>query len=47
MADSPRAVEDFKSGKQQALGAVLGKIMKLVKGADPKVVRERLIQKLS
>ena len=47
LADSPKAVEDFKAGKQQALGAVLGKIMKLVKGADAKVVRERLIQKLS
>ena len=47
LADSPKAVEDFKAGKQQALGALLGKIMKLVKGADAKVVRERLIQKLS
>ena len=47
LADRPKAVEDFKAGKQQALGAVLGKIMKLVKGADAKVVRERLIQKLS
>ena len=47
LADSPKAIEDFKAGKQQALGAVLGKIMKLVKGADAKVVRERLLQKLS
>ncbi len=47
LADSPKAVDDFKAGKQQAIGAVLGKIMKLVKGADAKVVRERLIQKLS
>ncbi len=47
LAESPKAVEDFKAGKQQALGAVLGKIMKLVKGADAKVVRERLIQKLT
>ncbi len=47
LADSQKAIDDYKSGKPQALGAVVGKIMKLVKGADAKVVRERLIQKLS
>lgn len=47
IADSQKAVEDFKAGKQQAIGAVVGKIMKLVKGADAKVVREMLIKKLS
>jgi len=47
IAESPRAVEDFRGGKQQALGAVIGKVMKQVKGADAKVVRELLIQKLN
>ena len=47
LAESPKAVEDFKAGKQQALGAVVGKVMKLVKGADAKVVREMLLKKLS
>jgi aspartyl-tRNA(Asn)/glutamyl-tRNA(Gln) amidotransferase subunit B len=47
IADSPRAVEDFRAGKQQALGAVIGKVMKQVKGADAKVVREMLLKKLN
>lgn len=47
LADSPKAVEDFRAGKQQALGAVIGKIMKQLKGADAKAVRERVIEILS
>lgn len=47
LADSPKAVEDFKAGKQQALGAVIGKVMKSLKGADAKDVRERIITILS
>ncbi|MCA9080046.1 MAG: Asp-tRNA(Asn)/Glu-tRNA(Gln) amidotransferase GatCAB subunit B, partial [Planctomycetaceae bacterium] len=47
LADSPKAIEDFKAGKQQAVGAVIGKVMKSLKGADPKTVRERILQKLS
>jgi aspartyl-tRNA(Asn)/glutamyl-tRNA(Gln) amidotransferase subunit B len=44
--DSPQAVADFRAGKQQALGAVIGKVMKQVKGADAKTVRELLIARL-
>ncbi|SFH85564.1 Asp-tRNA(Asn)/Glu-tRNA(Gln) amidotransferase subunit GatB [Planctomicrobium piriforme] len=47
LAESAKAIEDFRSGKQQALGAVIGKVMKQVKGADPKTVRELIIQKLN
>ncbi|MBX3441159.1 MAG: Asp-tRNA(Asn)/Glu-tRNA(Gln) amidotransferase subunit GatB [Planctomyces sp.] len=47
IADSPRAVEDFRAGKQQAAGAIIGKVMKQVKGADPKRVRELLLKKLA
>ena len=47
LAASPQAVEDFKAGKQQAIGAVIGKVMKSLKGADPKEVRERLLQQLA
>lgn len=47
VAESPRAVEDFRAGKQQALGAIIGKVMKQVKGADAKAVRERIIAQLS
>jgi len=46
MAENERAIEDFLAGKQQALGAIIGKVMKQVKGADPKQVREMIISKL-
>ena len=47
IGDSPQAVADFRAGRQQALGSVIGKVMKQVKGADAKVVRELLIARLS
>ena len=47
IAESPKAVEDFRGGKQQALGPMIGKVMKQLKGADAKAVREQLIQRLS
>lgn len=47
IAGNAKAVEDFRAGKQQALGAIIGKVMKQVKGADPKVVRELVIAKIS
>ncbi len=47
LAESPRAIEDFRAGKQQALGAVIGKVMKQLKGADAKAVREALIARLN
>lgn len=47
LADSPKAIEDFRAGKQQALGAVIGKVMKQLKGADAKAVREALIAQLN
>ena len=46
IASSERAVADFRAGKQQALGAVIGKVMREVRGADAKAVRERLIVRL-
>jgi aspartyl-tRNA(Asn)/glutamyl-tRNA(Gln) amidotransferase subunit B len=47
VARNPKAVEDFKAGKQAAVGALIGQVMKEVKGADAKVVREMLIKRLS
>lgn len=39
MKDLPQAVVDFKSGKQQAIGVLIGKVMQLSKGkADAKKV---------
>ena len=44
---NPKAVADFKAGKQAAVGSLIGQVMKQVKGADPQTVRELLIKKLS
>ncbi|MFO0918282.1 MAG: Asp-tRNA(Asn)/Glu-tRNA(Gln) amidotransferase subunit GatB [Planctomycetaceae bacterium] len=47
IAKNAKAVADFQAGKQQALGALIGQVMKAVKGADPQTVRELLAKKLS
>lgn len=47
IARNPKAIADFKSGKQAAVGALIGQVMKELKGADAAVVRELLIKKLS
>ena len=44
---NPKAVADFKSGKQAALGSLVGAVMKSAKGLNPKMVQERLKEKLS
>ncbi|MEJ7591094.1 MAG: hypothetical protein WKF77_06060 [Planctomycetaceae bacterium] len=43
IASKPDAVNDFRAGKQNAVGPLIGMIMKQVAGADPKQVRELLI----
>ena len=35
-----------QAGKQAAVGALIGQVMKAVKGADPQKVRELLVAKL-
>lgn len=47
VSKNPKAVADFQAGKQQAVGALIGQVMKACKGADPQTVREMLVQKLS
>lgn len=45
IAANPKAIEDYKNGKMQALGALVGFVMKQTKGqANPAIVNE-LIQK--
>jgi aspartyl-tRNA(Asn)/glutamyl-tRNA(Gln) amidotransferase subunit B len=39
----PEAVRDYRAGKGNALGPLIGMIMKQAAGADPRQVRERLI----
>jgi aspartyl-tRNA(Asn)/glutamyl-tRNA(Gln) amidotransferase subunit B len=47
LATNPRAVEDFRSGKQAAIGKLIGDVMKQVKGADAKVVRQMIVERIS
>lgn len=47
IARNPKPVADFKSGKQAAAGSLIGQIMKELKGADAKVVRQMLVDELS
>ena len=47
IAKNPPALADFKAGKQQAMGALVGMVMKSGKGLNPKIVQERLREKLS
>lgn len=42
-----KAVADFQSGKQAAVGALIGQVMREIKGADAKVVRQMLIDRMS
>lgn len=42
-----KAIADVKGGKQQAVGPLIGNVMKQLKGADPKAVRERLLERIS
>lgn len=48
IAANPKSAEDFKAGKKQALGFLVGQIMKETQGkANPKMVNEILTKKLS
>lgn len=48
IAANEKSVADFKAGKQQALGFLVGQMMKLSQGkANPKMANEILVKKLS
>ena len=48
IANNPGAVKDFNSGKEKALGALVGYIMRQTKGqANPQLVNQMLREKLS
>ena len=45
IAENPKAVDEFKAGKERALGAIVGTVMKKSKGkANPKMVNEILLK---
>jgi aspartyl-tRNA(Asn)/glutamyl-tRNA(Gln) amidotransferase subunit B len=47
IAANPASLADFKAGKQKALGALVGAVMKETQGkANPKIVNEILLKKL-
>ena len=46
--NNPKAVSDFKSGKQASIGYLVGQVMQKTKGsADPNKARLVLIEKLN
>jgi len=47
IASNPKPLADYKAGKQAAMGALVGMLMRNAKGLNPKMVQERLKQKLS
>ncbi len=48
VSETPQAVADYRAGKQQALGALVGKVMKETRGrANPAVVTELLKEQLA
>lgn len=48
IAKNPQSVEDYKAGKRQSAGFLMGQVMKLSKGkANPKVAKELVDKKLS
>lgn len=48
IAENPKVVADFKSGKKQALGFLIGKVMAATGGqANPKMASEILLKRLS
>ncbi|GHT37090.1 aspartyl/glutamyl-tRNA(Asn/Gln) amidotransferase subunit B [Endomicrobiia bacterium] len=47
IAESPKAVAEFKSGKERAVGAIIGLVMKKSKGqVNPQIVNRILLKKL-
>ncbi len=47
LAANPQVAEDFKAGKQQAVGSLIGQAKKKNPNANPQQVRETLIRMLT
>ena len=48
VAADPKAVADFKAGKEKAIMAIFGKCMKELRGnCDPQVLRTMLIDEIN
>jgi aspartyl-tRNA(Asn)/glutamyl-tRNA(Gln) amidotransferase subunit B len=46
LQQNPKSLTDYRAGKQAALGSLVGMIMKGTKGLNPKLVQERLRERL-
>ena len=46
LSQNPKPLQDYRAGKQAAFGALVGMVMKNAKGLNPKIVQDRLKQKL-
>lgn len=47
IAQNPKSLQDYKAGKQAALGSLVGMVMKSGKGLNAKMVQERLRERLA
>jgi aspartyl-tRNA(Asn)/glutamyl-tRNA(Gln) amidotransferase subunit B len=48
IAANPKSVEDYRGGKERALGALVGQVMKATKGkANPAVVNKLILERIS
>lgn len=48
LAANPKSVEDYRAGKEKAIGFLMGQCMKALHGkADPAALRERLLSRLN
>jgi aspartyl-tRNA(Asn)/glutamyl-tRNA(Gln) amidotransferase subunit B len=47
IAANPKPLQEFRAGKAAAMGALMGMVMKAGKGLNPKLVQERLKEKLT
>ena len=46
--NNPQSIEDFKAGKQKAIGFLVGQIMKATKGqANPQLVNKILVEEIN
>jgi aspartyl-tRNA(Asn)/glutamyl-tRNA(Gln) amidotransferase subunit B len=46
IAANPKPLQDYRAGKQTAMGALVGMVMKSAKGLNPKMVQEALKKRL-
>ena len=46
--NNPQSIEDFKNGKQKAVGSLVGQIMKATKGqANPQIVNKIIVEEIN